>query len=279
MKKISFLFCIVNLMACTGNLFDEIADKDTDEAIYFQAKQEINSRNYTLAITLLESLDPTFLSDRERTPIYASAYSGRCGLEFLTLLENLQDDSSSGTILSTLMVAFPGAALTGAGGHEDCTTSMGILNGIGNQSVRDGDENLLMAFTALSRIGAILSAFADNDNDGAADAGFDQCDTALLPEDRVREIGASLATAILSLGAIGTSYIDGALSDFNTICALDANLAAICNTTDPDSFSDDEVRYLRYAIGSNDYGIDSCGGNDFVACAAADEVPGPPTCL
>lgn len=270
MKRLLILAFLLLNFGCSENLFDEIADKDTDEALYFQAKQEINARNYSAAITLLESLTVSFRTSRERLPVYASAYSGRCGLEFLTLLNSLQNTGTS-TVLGILMGAFPGAAKTGASGHEDCTQATGILETIGNESERLGDENLLMAFTALSKIGTILSAFADTNNDGVADGTFDQCvdDTDNLPEARVRDIGASFATAILSLGAIGTSYIDGALTDVNAICAADPQLAVFCTSTDPTSFTAAQVQALRYAIGSNDFGIDSCGGNNFTNCALA----------
>src|SRR6056297_313761 len=111
MKKWVLLSCLFFNVSCSENIFDEIADKDTDEAIFFQAKQQINSRNYGTAITLLESLTPSYLTARERIPVYSSAYSGRCGLEFLTLLNSLQN-TTSGTLLGILMQGFPGAAKT-----------------------------------------------------------------------------------------------------------------------------------------------------------------------
>lgn len=265
--KILWSLCVCLLsVSCSENLFDEIADKDAPEAIYFQAKQEINSRNYGAAITLLESLDPTYLAARERVAVYASAYSGRCGLEFLTLLNNLQN-SSTGTIFATLMAAFPGATV--AENVADCNQSQSILSGVGDQSARDGDENLLMAFTSLAEIGTLLSALADTDDNGSADAGFDQCDNSDFSDSQVRELGSSIALTILSLGAIGTSYIDDALADINSLCGIDPELATFCSVTDPAAFTADQVRALRWAIGSNDIGIDSCGGNDFANCALA----------
>lgn len=253
------------ITACSGNLLDEIADKDTDEAVYFQAKQEINAGNYTTAIGLLESLSSSFLADRDRVPVYASAYSGRCGLVFLTLLNTMQN-AAGGTVFTTLMGAFPGALATNV---QDCINSETILEGIGDESARDGDENLLMAFTSLAKVGTILSSLADTDDDGVPDATFDQCDAGDLPENMVREFGSGMSTAILSLSAIGTSYIGDAVTDVNALCALDPNLNAFCSTTDPAAFTAAEVQALRYAIGSSDFGINSCGGNDFNACVLA----------
>lgn len=254
------------LSACSENLFDEIADKDTPEAVFFAAKQEINSQNYGAAIILLTSLDPTFLTVRERVPIHASAYSGRCGLVFLTLLTNLQNAAASATVFGTLMAAFPGALAANA---DDCIQAETIMDALGDESERTGDENLLMAFNSLAKIGTILSSLADTDDDGTADAAFDQCDDTDFPEARVRELGAGLAVAILSLTAVGTSYVDDTLSDVTAFCAIDPNLNSFCTATDPASFSANEVQALRYAVGSNDLGVDSCGGNNFTACAIA----------
>lgn len=256
------LFTLI-LSGCTENFFDETANKETPEAIFFQAEREINARNYAEAIALLESLDPDYILARHRRPIYASAYSGRCGLEFLSLLEALQDNNSD-TVLGMLMSSFPGAE---ASNVEDCVFSSSILQDIGDESERNGDENLLLAFTSLAKMGTILSSLADQDDDGQADAGFDQCDDNDLPDERVRQLGSSLAVTLLSLSAIGASYIDSTLDDISTLCNQDPNLEPFCNTTDPSSFSSNEVQAFRYAIGSSDYGINSCGGLDFTDCA------------
>ena len=265
MKKIFILFLPFLLSACSENIFDEIADKDTEEAIYFEARQEINKRNYGTAIGLFEQLSAEFLADRDRIPIHASAYTGRCGLEFLTLLNNLQN-AGSATIFGTLMVGFPGAD---AQAVADCIQAETIVEAIGDETARSGDENLFMAFSAFAKIGTILSSLADTDDDGTADAGFDQCNVTNLPETMVRELGASLAVALLSLTAVGTSYVDDSLADVNALCGLDANLAVFCNTTDPNAFTGVQVQAMRYAIGSNDVGINSCGNRDFTNCAAA----------
>lgn len=265
MKLIFYFLLILAATGCKQNIFDEIAQKDTDEAKYFQAKMEINNRNYSTAIILLESLTPSFVAARERVSVYASAYSGRCGLEFLTLLDNLQNTGAS-TILSLLMGGFTGADATNV---QDCIDAETILDVLGDQSQRNGNENLLMAFNGLAKVGTILSSLADIDADGNTDGTFDQCNTTDLPEPMVREVGAGIAVALLSLAAIGTSYVDDALADVNALCALDPNLNSICTNTDPATFTANEVQALRYAIGSNDVGIDSCGGNNFSDCAAA----------
>lgn len=275
-KLLAGLIVILSfVLGCSQNIFDEIADKDTDEAKYFQARREINARNYTTAISLLESLSPSFIAARARVPVYSSAYAGRCGLEFLTLLENIQN-SASGTLLTTLMAAFPGATVSGI---SDCIQAETIMESIGDESARNGDENLFMAFVSLAKIGTILSFHADTDDDATPDGTFDECvevadspdpaDDAAgrLSDNDVREFGASLAVAISSLQAVGGNYIDTA--EFDGICnetGPPVDLSILCDKTDPADFVDDEVRALRWIIGSTDIGIGSCGA-DFTTCA------------
>ncbi len=265
LKHCFFITLLFLTIGCTQNIFDEIANKDTDEAKYFEARQKINSRSYGEAIEILETIEPSYLQVRERVPVYASAYSGRCGLEFLTLLNSIQN-SSVQTIFLLLMSAFPGAQ---AANVQDCLQAEGIIEAVGDETARNGDENLLIAFNSLAKIGTILSSLADTDDDGAADGTFDQCDNTDFPDTMVRELGSSIGTTIASLGAIGTSYIDGATQEVEALCDEHPNLEIFCSPTDPADFDPAEVEALRIAIGSSDLGINSCGGNDFGDCALA----------
>ncbi|MCB0377050.1 MAG: hypothetical protein KDD33_01030 [Bdellovibrionales bacterium] len=263
---ITLIFFFI-FLGCSTNYFDELAKKDTPEAVFFQAKMEIDKGDYAAAIILLESLDPTFLANEERRSIYASAYSGRCGLEFFPLLNNVQNIGSA-TVFGTLMSSFPGAAITDS---DDCIIAEGILSNIGAPSARNGDENMLMLFNSFAKMGTILSSLADTDDDGIADAGFSQCDNTDFPETWVRQIGSGLANMMLSLAEVGTGFVDDAGADITAICALDPNLARFCTNTDPASFNATEVWALRIAIGSSDIGINSCG-SDFTTCAIANPI-------
>lgn len=266
MNKIIFLSFLI-LCSCTTNLFDELAEKDTPEAIFFEAKRKINDQDYDAAILLLNSLDPSYLTDRERVPVHASAYAGRCGLVFLDLLTSVQNPGTS-TILGLLMAAFNNSD---ANDVSDCITAEDILrDDIGDSTVRNANENLFNAFISLSKIAAILSFTSDTDNDDVADGTYDVCTT--IPDNLVRHVGAGIGSTLLSLAAVGTSYVDDAIADVNTLCAQDPNLNVFCTADDPSAFGANEVQALRWAIASSDYGIDACGGNDFSNCAIANPV-------
>ncbi len=105
MKKFLFIFLIAG---CSGNIFDETAKTNTPAAIYYQAQLKMNDGDYNTAIALLQSLGPTYLSQRDVALVYASAYSGRCGLNFVNLITQLESVGSANTIFIYFMQLFPG---------------------------------------------------------------------------------------------------------------------------------------------------------------------------
>jgi hypothetical protein len=258
MKKYSVFFLL--LMSC--NYFEDTAKKDTKEAIFYDAQRKIDKHDYDAAITLFESLDSEFRAQRDVSVIYASAYSGRCGLDFVDLVQNLTAMGSADSVFLSLMQTFPGGTDAKI---ADCVKAQDILNGIGDSTVRNPSENVLMGFSSFAKVGTVLSRFADTDADGALDAGFDHCDLTLLPDDAVREVGTGIAVALLSIASAGDGIGGSGLTNVTNFCALDPTLNNFCTTTDKTAFSVLEVAALRAIIGSTVQGIGACAG-DFTSC-------------
>lgn len=259
MKKFLFIFL---LAGCSDNILDETAKTDTPAAIYYQAQLKMNDGDYNTAITLLQSLGPTYLSRRDVALVYASAYSGRCGLNFVNLVNQLDNVGAASTIFVYFMQLFPeGTDLK----ISDCVFSETTVTALGDHTQRTEDENILMGLSSITKVGTILSRYADSDNDGAADAAFDHCDLVDFPDDAVREIGTGIANAILSISAVSGSISSDALADILATCALDPNLNSFCTTTDKTSYTALEVRALRAILGSTDQGVGACPGS-FAAC-------------
>lgn len=259
MKKLLFILLFTG---CSDNILDETAKTDTPAAIYYEAQLKMNDGDYNSAITLLQSLGPTYLSRRDVALVYASAYSGRCGLNFVNLVNQLDNVGSTSTIFIYFMQLFPeGTDLKIA----DCVFAEGVVAALGDYSQRTDDENILMGLSSITKVGTILSRYADSDSDGVADAGFDHCDLVDFPDDAVREIGTGIANAILSISDVSASISSDALTDIMDTCALDPNLNTFCTTTDKSSYSATEVRVLRAILGSTDQGIGACPGS-FAAC-------------
>ncbi len=261
MRKLIFFFLCAG---CSENILEDIAKTNTPAAVYYEAKLSMNDGDYETAIQLLQSLDPAFLAQREVALVYASAHSGRCGLNFVNLLTQLESVSTSPTIFLFFMGIFPegtDAKIT------DCVFSESTLNTFGDYTVRTTDENILMGLSSLTKVGTILSRYADADVDGVADAGFDHCDPADFPDDAVREIGTGIANAILSISAVSSAISSDTLTEITTICGLTPQLNTYCTNTDKSTYSALEVSVLRSILGSADQGIGAptCPGS-FITC-------------
>lgn len=261
MKKWIFLFLCVG---CSDNILSDIAKTNTPEAVYYQAKLSMNEGDYNAAINLMQSLDPAFLAQREVALVYASAHSGRCGLNFVNLLTQLESVGSAPTLFQFFMGIFPEGTDSKI---TDCVFSETTLNTMGDYTVRNTEENILMGLSSLTKVGTILSRYADADADGTADAGFDHCDLTDFPDDAVREIGTGIANAILSISAVSSSISSDTLSEITAVCALTPQLNTFCTNTDKSTYSALEVSVLRSILGSTDQGIGapSCPGS-FVTC-------------
>lgn len=255
---------LFNLMGCNKNILEETAKTDTTQARFYEAKLQMNDGNYTTAIQILDSLGPSFLAQREVALVYASAFSGRCGLNFVNLLTQLDSVGSASTLFVFLMNLFPEGTDSKIG---DCVISESTLNTIGVYSARTADENILMGLSSITKVGTVLSRYADTDGDGSADAGFDHCDLTDFPDNAVREIGTGIANAILSINQVGSAVSTDTLSEILAICGMNPNLNVFCTTTDKTAYTATEVTFLRSILASTGEGIGAptCPGS-FITC-------------
>jgi len=261
MTKVILILLLAMSAGCR-NMLHETAKKDTAAARFYEAKLKMNELDYSGAITILQSLGPTFLAQRHVALVYASAYSGRCGLNFVSLLDALEGIGAASSMFSFFM------AYSANGTDEkilDCVFAESVLNALGDQTQRLPDENILMGMSSITKVGTVLSRYADSDADGAADAGFDHCDLTDFPDDAVREIGTGIAQSILSITAVASDIAGDTLAEITDICALDPALNVFCTTTDKNTYSANEVRVLRAILASTNQGIGACPG-DFTAC-------------
>ena len=259
-----FSFLILGCTSCSYNVYTEWSDTETPEAFFFKAKEEINSKNFTQAISILEDLDPSFRLHRDRILVYASAYSGRCGLIFFDFLTKIQK-LELGTPFKAFMSAFEGSSEDQV---KDCIQAESIIfENIGDYRVRKKDENLYLGFNSMAKIGTILSAFADKNKDGKVDVGFSPCRDRNLPDSMVREIGTGFSITLKSLGSLNEKNLSPITEELNQFCELDVNFGFFCESQNEASkFTDVEVRFLRILIASKDFGIDACNGQNLQGC-------------
>ena len=243
------------------NILEDSAKTNTDEALFFEAKKLLNDADYTGAIVQFERMSASYLASREVVPHYASAYAGRCGLSYLGFVESL---GSIGTtkLFRFLMNTYPGSV---ASQVTDCMTAESImLTAVSDPALRTVDENLLVTFTSFTKIGTILNTYADTDNDGSPDGGFDACNAGSLAEADARQVATGLAIALAALqeAASETTIGSGETSTLTSGCADLAVLAPtfdFCTVTDPATLSADQIKGIRSVIQENEWvGIGSC---------------------
>jgi len=274
-------------LTCSVNVLENFADKQTNMALYYDAQKLINDGEYDAAIEKLDLIIGSFAVDRKVKMLRASAYGGKCGIEFIPFVLSLADMGST-RLFSFLMSSFGGGTSAMV---EHCMTAESLLTSIGTVSERTNDENMFLLVVAFTKIGRILSFYADSDNDNAVDAAFtavDMCteDTAAprvagaaMTNEDVIQIGTGIALALEQLTALSGLVDVGSdsLTDLTTICATLAGApfnVPICTMTTTDDWTDgptdeEEQAAVRSLVNEDqDVGIGTCAG-DITACACA----------
>ncbi|HEX4925080.1 MAG TPA: hypothetical protein VFV50_13390 [Bdellovibrionales bacterium] len=257
------LFLCPPLMSCS-NLFTDLSDRDSNKAKLYDAKRALDRSDWTVAIEKLNSLSSTYLLRRDVRAMLASAYAGRCGMDFLNLVDAISNNTDpAATLFKTLM-----ATMTDATDASiiDCYTAESTLNSIGVASDRTVDENLLMAFVQFGKIGAILNFLADVDGNNEfstpGDAAFDPCQNTSLPESdtatskaSANQLVASLAILIEALEATSSTIAQDDLGDLQAICDQAGTVNDICSATDASAVTTDQRRTIRAIIRGNEVGF------------------------
>lgn len=238
---VAFSALALALGGCKNALL-EAADTETPEAILFEVNKLLNRRLYNLAIEKIETLDPADLAKRDVVVLRASAYAGRCGLDFTDFVDHLQEKASTTTILQLVL-----SIMKGATSYDDCLYAEDLIEGVGaTAAARTDDENLLLALVSLSKIGAILAVTADADNDGLVDAGFDACTG--LDATQAGQIGTGISLAYMSLNGVDSDTIGTSFDDMDSVCST----SGLCTQTDPTAYTSLEIAAIKTAVHDDD---------------------------
>ena len=260
-------------IGCSTNILESFADTQSDEALLFKAKMKINDGDYDLALTYFTSMSATFLTRRDVVAVRASAYAGKCGLNFLQLVDNITNLGST-RLFVMLMTAYTSGTTAK---RDACISAESYMQTISSSYTgRSSDENLFLSLVDLSKMGVVFNRLADSDNNGTVDAGFDACDGGDFPDADVREIGTAINLMRTSLSGVSGTTIGSFASSINDICAnWPAGVAAYNFCVDGSSnpiftgatFTANQLKGIRSLVNeSSIVGLGSCTG-DIVACA------------
>lgn len=272
-------------LTCSVNILENFADKQSNMALYYDAQKLINEGEYDSALEKLALITGDFASDRKVKMLRASAYGGKCGIDFIPFVLSLADMGSS-RLFTFLMTAF---ASTTSAKIDHCITAESYITSIGAVGDRTDDENMFLLVVAFAKIGSILSFYADDDNDGNVDAAFDATDTCTedtaapravnspLTNEDVIQLGTGIALALEQLQAL-SGLVDVGSDSLTTLDTICDTLAAapfnvpICTMTSASAWSDgstdeEEQAAVRSLVNEDaDVGIGTCTG-DITACA------------
>jgi hypothetical protein len=262
-------FAFFTLSSCK-NVFSEFSNKNTDDALIYDAVQLADARNWTAAIAKIGEMTVAGQAKRSTKLLLASLYAGRCGLDLLQFASDIETGLSNGTtLMPVLSAAMKGAAITDA---DDCETGETIIQSIAALPAnRSADENVTLAFIEFAKIGAVLvSSGVDVDGDGVIDTDHaNTCALTTVPGGQTvspaQRIGAGIMNAYGSLKASSSTIGGSAITAMDTMCAtLDAAYGAgFCTQYLPSNFGAGEDDAMATLALSNEIGFNLCGGTIF----------------
>lgn len=266
-KKIFRVFISIIFLATTScsNIFESASNQDSDEAIFENAKKNVDAQNWDAALSDFDSLSADFATREEVLEYWASAHAGKCGLNFVNFFTTL-GSLGSDAIFKTLMNSFTDVNVS----PYHCYLAQLKMEEIApTPSTRSVSQNLFMVILGLTRIGTYLRVSADRDNDNNMDGTFNACTVgsygtteaaritagtdAQLSNEEVKMIITGLGLLIMNLtgaveGLIGGS-LGGTVDDLVTAC--DALSPGACEITDPNdtvTLTAGFVTNFRYVI-------------------------------
>ena len=260
---------LLGLLVTTGcaNVLTEMSDKDSDRAKLFDAQSAIDQGQWSTAITKISQMSTTYQAQRDIQVLKASAFAGRCGLNIFQMMENVRNNSAS-NLFAIMMNAMAGAT---AGDIADCISAESILKSITTLPSTEKKENLLMALTALAKIGSILALRGDANGDGVLDwnrsgTSF-PCNpgtgTTVLPVSDVNEIGTGFILFITSMAAFGTTGT-GTLDSLTSYCSSlpPSAPAGLCTMTETSAFNGASRNFIRRLVEqTTGVGLGTCTAN------------------
>ncbi|MCB0393727.1 MAG: hypothetical protein KDD25_04175 [Bdellovibrionales bacterium] len=266
-RYISTSIVMTTILLGCSNLFENVAEKEFDKALYYQAQQDVLNGEYDDAIDIItHDTSDDFQTKRKVKFLLSQAYAGACGLDALDIITAIQDGASN--ILPIFLDAMTGTTVTDRG---KCDLAITTLETIGDSGERSASENFFMVFAAFARIGAYLSVSGDADDDGAVDATFDPCDNTDLPSAQADAVVGSFAQALEALtdiiadgGDIGSSDIEDILDYCTTVSAINAAYD-FCSQTDETTVTAQQRVVIRCLVDGPDLGF-SISGNDLATC-------------
>jgi len=269
----ALVFTLVNLFCfgCNQNLMGDLASKTSDDYFYEEATKANNAQNYDGAIIIItEKMSARYQGYAKAKELLASAYAGKCGLNFLNYVDSLSKTTATAPFLF-MMTPFVGVSTD----VNYCKLAISTMESIGASAYRTSGQNMFVAILGLSLMGTGLRQNADKTpalGDGTADVNL--CTT--VTDSQIEDVIIGFGYFTLNIGFVSASLIGSgslsALTNLNSVCTTQAGVS--CTVTDPSGLSAPTRTalgaFFRRLLNTSQYGIgtyDIAGDDTKIALA------------
>lgn len=219
--KAIFFFC--TLTSCGPNLFEEFSQtKDSTEAIMEDARLAIDNSDYDAALTILGRLSSSVRNDKEVVLLYASVYSGKCGISFFQIADAISN-AGSGSLLVLATSAVNNLTATDVSFCDLAKTELERLDPA--VALADSRISLSSFILGFARLGLVADSVPNNMPNAtpAFTDPSDLCDPGAVSDTNVKKLVTSLTMVLQNISAFGASNIPGLdlnaiLTDINANC-------------------------------------------------------------
>jgi len=248
--RILTVILVLPFMGCS-NVFQGMADKTSDEALFEDVYKLVDEQDWDTAIEKLEALSDTYKTRTDVIEAWAGVYAGKCGLNFIDYFGALSDaDLSSTTLFGYLMNAWTGKTVSAS----YCTLAQTKMEEINiSPGSRTSGQNLFMAVLGMVKIGVFLRTYVDrngtdNLGDGTAELNVCTDDASNLPAAAVTEVATGLGLITSNLiyltAVLSNDSITGAFDTVDQICTQPA-FSGICGKTTASDVTDSDRAIFR----------------------------------
>ncbi len=265
--KIAGLTLILIFSGCSNNILSELADKDTDDALLFDARESLNAQDYDNAIAIITTQMSAGGSQKvEAREVLASAYAGKCGLNFIDYTDRLAQ-AVSGSAFELVSSPFIGVEVQ----PSLCLQSLQTLDLIGTTATRTTRQNSFAAIVGMVLMGSATRLYTDDNpvnGDGVQDAVNVSCG---LTNPQIDNVILGYAYMAQNFSALSSSTIGGSssttISDSINVCSSVAGSA--CTNTDPAQISSQMRDTMKDLLNTVEYGVGTADGSNPLLIPAA----------
>lgn len=251
---------------CSQNILSELGNKNSDEALLFDAQTAVNAQQYDNAISIVtERVSASGRQSTRAREILASGYAGKCGLNFIEYVTGLSE-SVSGSTFVLVSSPFVGVSVS----PDSCLSSLQTLDLIGTNAVRTTNQNAFASIVGMVLMGSATRLYTDDapvDGDGSQDVVDASCALTDAQIDKIilgyGYMSQNFSAISDQIGASSSTTI----SDSITTCSSIAGSS--CSNTDPAQITAQMRDTMRDLMNTTQYGVGTADGSNPILIPAA----------